>query len=193
MTTRNRSIIGTQLGGGVRILASSHAIGRVVGCCAMVAVFAQVRVPLTPVPMTLQLLGVLLAGFWLPPVSAAAALLLYLLLGVAGMPVFAYGSLGLVGPTGGYLVGFLVAAVAISTVRGRSRSWVRLLSAGAMGVFVVFGLGALWQVSVFGWSWSTAMELGVTPFVAKAVIELGLAVATCRAFDAFVGRASSCV
>jgi len=178
MLIQNRSITDVRGEASIGVVANSYAVGRILACCAMVALLAQVRVPLTPIPMTLQLLGVMLAGFWLPPVSAGAAMLLYLLLGVAGLPVFAFGSLGLVGPTGGYLVGFLVAAVAISAMRGRSRSWARLLFSGALGALVVFGLGVLWQVSVFGWSLSTALGLGVTPFVPKAVVELGLAVDT---------------
>lgn len=151
----------------------------VVGAAAVLAVAAQVRIPLpgTDVPITLQLLAVLLVGFVFRPVPAASAIMLYLGCGVAGLPVFAPQSAGLAGPTGGYLVGFLVAAWVVSRTRGgRDAGVVRLLCAGAFGVASVFAFGVGWRVLWHGGNIGLAMATGFVPFVAKATIELCLAV-----------------
>src|SRR6266581_3428914 len=93
-------------------------------CTALVAAAAQVAVPLpgTPVPMTLQPLAVLLVGGMLGPGLGAASLILYLVLGALGLPVFTpYGAPGiarLVGPTGGYLLAYPVAAFAVGNLAG---------------------------------------------------------------------------
>ena len=94
------------------LLKRSVAVGTAV---LVVAAAAQVAVPvpLNPVPMTLQPLAVLVVGGLLGPAAGAAALTLYLVLGMLGMPVFAGGSAGFVhviGPTGGYLLAFPAAA-----------------------------------------------------------------------------------
>ena len=104
--------------------------------------------------------------------------MLYLGCGVAGLPVFAPQSLGLAGPTGGYLAGFLVAAWVVSRTRGGSDAGVgRLLCSGAFGVGLVFAFGVAWRVLWLGGNIGFAMATGFVPFVAKATIELCLAVA----------------
>ena len=126
--------------------------------------------------MTLQLLAVLLTGFALPPPRAIAAILLYLVCGAAGLPVFAPGSMGLIGPTGGYIVGFVMAAWLVSVLKGGSKApfW-RLLGAGAAGTLTVFTLGVGWRVIWLGGDIPLAVTTGLIPFLAKAVIELFLA------------------
>ncbi len=101
---------------------------------------AQIRVPVpgSEVPMTLQLLAVLLAGFALPPSHAVGGMLLYLACGTVGFPVFVPGSMGLLGPTGGYIVGFVVAVWLVSALKGGPRASVfRLLVVGAAAAAVV--------------------------------------------------------
>jgi biotin transport system substrate-specific component len=154
----------------------------VVAFCLLTALAAHVRIPLpgTPVPMTLQLLTVVLAGLMLSATRAAAAMALYLLWGSCCPAFLAGGSAGLLGPTGGYLVGFVVGAWLIGALRGdRSASLFRLVFAGAAGTAVVFGLG------VFGVAWWSgsivrALSMGLLPFAPKAVVELALAVAVAR-------------
>jgi biotin transport system substrate-specific component len=157
----------------------------VLGCCLMVSVSAQVRVPVpgSDVPMTLQPLAVLLTGFLLPPARAAGAMLLYLLLGAAGMPVFAPGSAGLGGATGGYLAGFLAGAWLVSMVAGgREAGFRRLVLAGTVGILSIFALGTMWRMVLalsFGWFGGDllpAVATGVLPFIAKGAVELALAV-----------------
>ncbi len=158
--------------------------GSIVGCCLLVCLGSYVRIPVpgTEVPMTLQLLAVLLTGFALSPRRAAAATLLYLACGTAGLPVFA-SSAGLAGSTGGYLVGFVVAAWLISAVKGgREAGFGRLLAAGSGGVLAVFTLGIAWRVLLAysfglldGGVW-IAVSTGLMPFAPKAVVELLIAV-----------------
>ncbi len=152
--------------------------------CLLVVLGAQARVPVpgTDVPGTLQLLAVLLVGFSLPPARAVAATLLYLLCGAAGLPFFA-GSVGLMGSTGGYIVGFVLASWLVSHLAGgRDAVWLRLLAAGSAGLVVVFVAGSVWRVCLvllfdgLGDSVRLAVTTGVVPFVLKGVIELLVAV-----------------
>ena len=108
--------------------ATPATIARVVGFAVALAAAAQVAIPLpgTPVPFTLQPLLVVLAGFWLGPVAGAASMTLYLLAGAAGLPVFApVGAPGvarLLGPTGGYLLAYPVAAAVVGALATRASS-----------------------------------------------------------------------
>ena len=152
---------------------------------------AQVQIPIGPVPITLQVLFVLLSGLVLGSKLGAASQMEYLALGFAGMPVFAQGKSGLIallGPTGGYLVGFILGAYiaglfAESVVRsGRIRFFV----AGLAGTAGIYLFGALWLATWFsvgnGTSWiselGSAWQFGVLPFIlvdcGKAVVASGV-------------------
>jgi len=153
----------------------------VLGCCLMISLLAQVRIPLpgTTIPMTLQSLAVLLTGFALTPLCALTAMVLYIACGVAGMGVFSPGSLGFVGPTGGYILGFVLGAWIISTIKGnRCAGAIRLFLAGVVGTFAMFSIGFFWLIPWCGGEMSTAFSLGVLPFIPKAVFQLVLAVMT---------------
>jgi len=149
---------------------------RVIGFCLLTAIAAQVRIPLphTSIPMTLQLPAVLAAGFLLPPPTAAASMLLYLAAGAAGLPFFADAG-GLTGMTGGYLVGFVIAAALVSVLRGNARtSLPRRMAAGTAGACVVFALGVGWMAFKLS-DIRAAVALGLAPFYVKAVLEVALA------------------
>lgn len=139
---------------------------------------AQVRFPIpgTDVPATLQSLIVLLIGFTLRPAVAAGATLGYLAIGLLGAPVFASAT-GLMGSTGGYLIGFVVAATVMSVARPKrlSPGYFRLVGTGAMGLILLFACGVSWRVTWLGMDWSAAALTGVAPFVVKASVELFLA------------------
>lgn len=165
---------------------SSVAFG-IVGCCFLVALAAQVRIPVpgTHVPGTLQSVAVLLAGFALRPAPAAGAMSLYLVGGLVGLPFFAVGTIG----TAGYLAGFVMAAWLVSLLRGTGETGVlRLFLAGAAGTVVIFAAGVLWPIimaSVLGIgkggvSW--VLATGLFPFVPAAAIKLALAVAVVVSF-----------
>ncbi|MEK6674961.1 MAG: biotin transporter BioY [Planctomycetota bacterium] len=152
--------------------------------CFLISVAAQVRilVPGTLIPMTLQSLIVLIAGLILPPSMGVAALLLYLVVGSAGAPVFA-SQLGLAGVTGGYLLAFPVSVLIMGFLAsGNPASWFRLLFAGIAGLLVIFALGVWWASWQLG-GWSAAVGVGALPFLPKAMIELVFAVSLVRFLD----------
>ena len=168
---------------GCRWLSAS---GAVVGCCMLVSVAAQVRIPLpnTDVPMTLQSLAVLLTGLVLSPSRAVGALVLYLTCGTLGLGVFAGGSAGLVGPTGGYLVGFVVAVWVVSVLKGSGDARVlRMVAASAGGMLVLFAVGVGWRIVWLSGDIRLAILTGLVPFAVKASVQVLLAptlVATTR-------------
>ena len=171
--------------------STAMIFGSVLGFFLLVTLAAQVRVPVpgTDVPMTLQMLGVLLAGLMLSPNQAVAALSAYLVLGTAGLPVFSPGSTGLWGPTGGYLAGFIPAAWLMSVLRGRGDTGVsRLFGAGAVGVAVVFVFGIGWRIAWLAGDWRLALLTGLLPFALKAMVELCLAVALVLSIRRWQGR-----
>lgn len=144
-----------------------------------IALAAQLRVPVpgSNVPMTLQLLSVLLVGLWLPGRLAVGALLVYLACGAAGVPVFFPGSKGLVGPTGGYLVGFVAAVWLMAAVRDRvGGSIVGFFIAGLCGACTILGIGVLWLLVYVGGDVRLALSAGLLPFWWKALLEVGVAV-----------------
>jgi biotin transport system substrate-specific component len=149
------------------------------GALALAAQFA-LPIPGTPVPLTLQPLLVVLAGLLLGPADAAAAMVLYLVAGAAGLPVFApMGAPGLarlLGPTGGYLLAYPVAAAVAGRLgAGRDAFTTRALAAMA-GILVIY-LGGLAQLSVISGSVTTAALLGVLPFVAADAVKALVAAA----------------
>ena len=152
---------------------------------AVTAVAAQINVPLFPVPFTLQVLAVVLSGLLLGSRYGAVAQAIYLLVGAVGAPVFAQfsGGLGVVlGPTGGYLVSYPVAAavagVAASAVRSSSRRRALGLGLawGCAGLAVIYALGVAWLSVVTDLPLPMAVAQGVLIFVPFDLIKVALAV-----------------
>ena len=144
-----------------------------VGALALASQFA-LPIPGTPVPITLQPFVVVLAGLLLGPADAAMSMVAYLVAGMMGLPVFApIGAPGiarLLGPTGGYLLAYPVAAaVAGRFGAGRPSYGTRALAAAA-GVLVLY-LGGLAQLAVISGSLAHAALLGVVPFVAADAVK----------------------
>lgn len=135
---------------------------------ALLWLSARISVPFYPVPMTLQPLAVLLIGAALGPRLGGATVATYLLQGAAGLPVFAGGGgiAYLIGPTGGYLAGFLIAAIAVGALarRGWDRNVATMALAMAIGVALIYIPGVLWLGNVIGWN-KPLLALGLTPFL----------------------------
>jgi biotin transport system substrate-specific component len=148
--------------------------------CVALAAQLMVPVPLSPVPMTLQPLAVLVVGGLLGPAAGVSALVLYLALGASGLPVFAGGGSGLlrlIGPTGGYLLAFPVAAgVTGALVRRAPTSVLRVLLACALGM-VVIHLGGVAQLALLGGDPALAFRVGFVPFLTGDLLKVGLAAA----------------
>jgi biotin transport system substrate-specific component len=154
----------------------------VVGGAGFVALAAQLEIHLgfTPVPITLQTFAVLLVGAGLGAALGAASLALYLLVGVMGAPVYAGGEGGwewIQGATGGYLIGFLVAA-AVTGLLAEKR-WDRRVSTAVTamltGNVVVYLFGLPWLARVADYGWQQAFENGLYPFVVGDLLKLYLA------------------
>lgn len=148
-----------------------------------IALLAQVALPLafSPVPITGQTLGVLLAGLLLGSRRGTLSVLTYLVQGILGLPVFAGGSAGpgtLVGPTGGYLAGFVVAAFLVGLLAEREwdRSYPRTLLAMALGTLVIYALGVAWLALYVG-DLGRALTGGLWPFIPGDLVKIGLAAA----------------
>jgi biotin transport system substrate-specific component len=147
---------------------------------ALMAVSAKIQVPMWPVPMTMQTFAVLVIAMSFGFRLGAATLLLYLAEGAVGLPVFASGA-GLVylaGPTGGYLVGFFVAAALVGWLaeKGWDRTVLLTLVAMALGTAVIFGLGVSW-LAIFLGDAGKAIASGLTPFLVGAAVKIVLAAA----------------
>jgi biotin transport system substrate-specific component len=142
----------------------------VAGFSLVIALCSQVAIPLpfTPVPVTLQTFAVILTGCLLGSTRGTAAVAAYIGEGLIGLPVFAGGTFGvarLLGPTGGYLVGFLAAAfvTGLLTERGFARRWVGIILTLLVGEIAIFLPGVIWLGAFVGAD--KALPLGFYPFV----------------------------
>jgi biotin transport system substrate-specific component len=169
-----------------RDLVVRRAIAVVLGT-ALVSLAAQVAVPIpgTPVPVTLQPLAVLIVGGLLGPALGASSLVLYLLLGAAGLPVFTPiglpGVARLIGPTGGYLLAYPLAAAIVGRLVGDGHSIGRLTLAALAGL-VLIHLGGLAQLVLLTGSGAAALQLGTVPFLLSDLGKLAIAVLILRPF-----------
>ena len=143
-----------------------------------VAALAQIEIPLpfTPVPITGQTFGVLLVGAALGSKRGAASLTSYLAFGTLGLPFFAGGAHGfniLFGATGGYLIGFVLAAYAIGLLaeRGLERNVRTSIIPFFLGTVIIYVCGVTWLTIVFG-SFSKALVAGFIPFLIGDAIKL---------------------
>jgi biotin transport system substrate-specific component len=154
----------------------------VVGAAGFVGALAQISIHLsfTPVPITGQTLGVLLAGTALGWRRAAAALALYAVAGVAGVPWFAGGTAGYGSASFGYILGFFFAATACGYLAGRGadRSVLKSVPAMIAAEVIIYAFGLTWLALDLHLSASATLADGLTPFLAgdaiKAAIAAGL-------------------
>lgn len=175
----------------------------VVLMAALTAAAAQVSLPLpfTPVPFTLQPMLVLVGGAALGSRLGMSSQVLYLLAGIAGLPVFAaspvlpQGALRLLGPTGGYLLAYPVAAFVAGWLaeRGFDRQYATSVVAMAAGLAIIFAFGVAW----LAWfarptaaGFDVALRTGVLPFLPADVIKLLAAAAVLPGVWALIGRRS---
>ena len=165
-------------------LISTHLAAKiflVVVGSLLLAASAQFKIPLYPVPVTGQTLVVLLIGMTYGPRLGGVTVATYLLQGSLGLPVFAGGAFGiatLLGPTGGYLFGFLAASVVMGFLaeRGMGRHIISTLIAMMIGNGVIYMMGATWLANFIGVEKSLAS--GVLPFLygdaLKLIVAAGL-------------------
>jgi biotin transport system substrate-specific component len=156
---------------------------------------AKVQVPFYPVPMTMQTFVVLVIGAAFGWRLGAATVLLYLAQGMAGLPVFAgtpergIALAYMMGPTGGYLLGFVLAAAAVGFLAERrwDRGVLTTLAAMIAGTAIIYACGVLWLGAVVGWD-KPVMQLGVWPFLPGEAFKIALAAAVLALTWRLVGR-----
>jgi len=141
---------------------------------------AHIYIPLsgTPVPITMQTLFVLLSGAILGKRLGPLSQILYLTLGAAGIPFFATGSFGmfhLLGPTGGYILGFIAASYIIGRMLKEKDSLISIITAFVVGSIAIFAFGAGWLAFGLGFGIKNALYLGVIPFVPGCIIKIVIA------------------
>lgn len=144
-----------------------------------VSAYIVIPLPFSPVPLTAQTLMVNLIAFLLSPLEAVITILVYLLLGFVGLPVFSGGMGGpakLFGPTGGYLFSWIFAVAMISWLKGKTYNIVRY-SASAIfaGMLMIYGVGSVYMKVVTGMSWSAVFAAAVLPFIPLDVVKCILA------------------
>jgi biotin transport system substrate-specific component len=152
---------------------------------ALTAVGAFIAIPVGPVPIVLQNLFVMLAGLLLGSRWALASVGIYLLAGACGLPVFAGGQGGIgriVGPTGGYLLGYLPAVYVIGVISeksGQRALWDVI--AMILGSALVYACGVTWLQALTGMPWPKTLAVGMFPFIIGDVIKIAVAVSIAKA------------
>jgi len=165
----------------------------ITGATIFMALSAQIAIPVpfSPVPITGQTLAVLLTGILLGSKRGSAAVLLYLAEGMSGLPVFAGGSFGihhLIGPTGGYLFGFIpgVYVCGLLAERGWDRTFIQTLVLLITGKIMIYTCGLLWLAHLVGFD--NALMMGLYPFLPGIVIKIILATALLPLGWKFLGQ-----
>ena len=146
---------------------------------ALTAAGAYLAIPIGPVPIVLQNLFILLAGLLLGVRWGTASVMLYLLLGAVGLPVFAAGAGGpahFLGPTGGYLLGYIPAVAIIGAISHvRTPSFLTDFVALVTGSLVVYACGVAWLKVVTGMSVENAFAVGMIPFLPGDALKIAVA------------------
>jgi len=161
---------------------------------ALTAVGAYIHVPFGPVPIVLSTLFVILSGLLLGSRWGPASMALYLLVGAIGIPVFAGGRGGFahfIGPTGGYLMGYLVSAWITGLISERTnRLLMRDVIAVVIGSLTLYGCGVPWLKIVTQMSWSKTLLMGVIPFLIGDAFKASVAVILARSIRPMLTRLS---
>ncbi|BCS88528.1 biotin transporter BioY [Pseudodesulfovibrio sediminis] len=171
-------------------LADLHQLVWTALMAALIGAGAYIYVPIGPVPVSMQTFFVTLAGFVLGPKRGMLAVGLYLLAGTIGLPVFAGGTSGLghlLGPTGGFLIGFMLSAMICGIARKQNEgvTWVRGIIFGLLGMVALFVVGAGWLKFSLDFTWMKSWSVAVAPFLVWGAIKTAAALATCRYLTKF--------
>jgi biotin transport system substrate-specific component len=154
-------------------------VALVVGAAALTGAAAQVSIPLpfTPVPISLQTFTVLLSGAALGPLRGGAAMLLYLVAGMAGVPWFSEQRSGFDFPSFGYIIGFVLAGAVVGALarRGADRAVLGTVAMMALGNLLIYAIGVPWLMASLQVGLVRGLELGAVPFLIGDALKIALA------------------
>jgi biotin transport system substrate-specific component len=152
---------------------------------ALMAAGAYLAVPIGPVPIVMQNMFVFLAGLLLGGRWGLASVAVYLLAGACGLPVFAGGLGGIgriIGPTGGYLIGYLPAVFIIGYLSGKRNVRIGLdILAMICGTAIVYACGVSWLKILTGMTWSKTLAVGMYPFLIGDALKIAAAALIAKA------------
>jgi len=160
-------------------LAWFYDAALIVGGSFLIGLCAQIAIPIRPVPITLQTFAVLMTGLLLGRRRGSLCVLTYIIEGLAGLPVFAFGRSGvavLFSPTGGYLVGFVAAAYVTGLLAQNrwDRRFVTTILAMTLGSVVMYVFGLSWLCCLMGVN-RTVLAVGLYPFIVGDILKIVLA------------------
>jgi biotin transport system substrate-specific component len=146
----------------------------------LTAISAQISIPIKPVPFTLQSMVVLLAGAFLGAKNGAYSQIAYILMGIIGLPVFAQtadGTMGigiarLIGPTGGYLIAFPIAAFLVGYLTERSQKYLSIVLSMFAAEIVILYIGTLYLYAAYLHNFTEAIEVGAAIFTIWMVVKV---------------------
>ncbi len=174
--------------------SKTSAVVLTIAFAALTALAAQWRfyLPFTPIPITGQTFAVLLSGAALGWRLGGTSQIVYVGAGLIGLPVFAGGGSGfetITGASGGYLVGFVIAAALVGHLaeRGQDRRVDTAAAAFLLGSVTIYLFGVAWLMQVTGWDLPEAMAKGVAPFVVGDLVKAGFAALALPAVWRMVG------
>jgi biotin transport system substrate-specific component len=173
----------TMLRSRIMNMKTNELTNAVLAClfAALISIGAYIAIPLpgTPIPIVLQNMFIMLAALLLGPWWGLLAVAFYLLFGILGMPVFSGGTGGiakLIGPTGGYLIGFIPAVVVMGWIgrKGR-RTFPANMVACVAGMVIVYIFGVVRLKTVLDAGWGQSLAAGLYPFIIGDIIKIILA------------------
>ena len=142
----------------------------------LLAISSKIQIPLTPVPVTLQTLVLLVMSMLVGWRGALGATLLYLFQGSIGLPVFAHGAglIYLFGPTGGYLFGFILASIVVGFLaeKGWDKSIILTFVTLTIGTLLIYFCGVIWLAQLK--DFNTAIVFGLLPFITPDILKICL-------------------
>ncbi len=157
-------------------------IKKIVVCAlmaALTAVLSQIAIPMAPVPINLAMLSVFIAGGLLGPINGAISQAVYVALGAIGVPVFASFSAGvgiIVGPTGGYIIGYIIAAFVTGIIiKHSNKSYTMHIVAMIAGLIACYILGTAWFMYVTKTALVASLMMCVVPFLIGDALKIALA------------------
>jgi biotin transport system substrate-specific component len=165
-------------------IVMNKSVSRLIGAATFVILmslgaFVRIPLPFTPIPLTLQTFFVLLSGAFLGSRLGAMTQLSYILLGVFGVPVFSGAGSGLfylLGPTGGYLMGFILSALFLGRFIGRRQTKLfSVFGLFCLGDLIILVCGTVWLKLLLGYSFIKLLSVGLIPFAPGDLLKAGVA------------------